>query len=91
MLNIIPDLATYAKSIAGGFPLAMLVGKREIMNNIGNVNVVRGGSYNSNLMSISVTHAVLQRIKQKVPEFYNKLNGLGLHLMKGLRNVAKKI
>ena len=90
MLNIIPDLATYAKSIAGGFPLAMLVGKREIMNNIGNGNVVHGGSFNSNLMSISAAHAVLQRIKQKGPEFYNKLNGLGLHLMNGLRDVAKK-
>ena len=90
MLNIIPDLATYAKSIAGGFPLAMLVGKREIMNNIGNGNVVHGGSFNSNLMSISAAHAVLQRIKQKGPEFYNKLNGLGLHLMNGLRDVARK-
>ena len=55
-----------------------------------NVNVVHGGSYNSNLMSISAAHAVLQRIKQKWPEFYNKLNGLGLHLMNGLRDVAKK-
>jgi len=90
MLNIVPDLATYAKSIAGGFPLAMLVGKREIMNNIGKGNVVHGGSYNSNVMSISAAYAVLQKIKQQEPGFYNKLNGLGLHLMDGLRDAAKK-
>ena len=63
MLNITPDLATYAKSIAGGFPLSMLVGKKQIMDKIGKGSVVHGGSYNSNIMSISAAYAVCLHIK----------------------------
>ena len=51
-----PDLATYAKSIAAGFPIAMLAGRRDIMDILGSGEVYHGGSFNSNVMSISAPH-----------------------------------
>ena len=61
--KVIPDIATYAKSMAGGFPIAMLVGRRDIMDFIGSGKVYHGGSFNSNVMSISAAHASLKYLQ----------------------------
>ena len=55
--GIEPDLSTYAKSMAAGFPIAMLAGKPEIMDFLSNGKVVHGGSFNTNVMSVSASHA----------------------------------
>ena len=88
-LGITSDLATYAKSMAGGFPIAMIVGRRDVMDLIGDGTVYHGGSFNSNVMSIAATYASLKHIQDRGDEFYRDLNGKGLRLMEGLSNVAK--
>jgi glutamate-1-semialdehyde 2,1-aminomutase len=90
-LGITPDLATYAKSMAGGFPIAMIVGRRDVMDLIGDGTVYHGGSFNSNVMSIAATYASLKHIQDRGDEFYRDLNGKGLRLMQGLKDVAKSL
>ena len=90
-LGVIPDLATYAKSMAGGFPIAMIAGRRDVMDLIGDGTVYHGGSFNSNVMSISATYASLKYIQEQGDAFYADLNGKGLRLMEGLRDVAKSL
>ncbi len=87
-LGVIPDLATYAKSMAGGFPVAMLAGRNEIMEILGNGTVYHGGSFNSNVMTMAAAYASLKHIADAGPAFYTELNGRGLHLMDGLREAA---
>ena len=89
MLGIIPDLATYAKAMAGGFPIAMIAGRRDVMDYIGNGTVYHGGSFNSNVMSIAAAYASLKYIQDGGAEFYRNLNEKGHRLMDGLRSVAK--
>jgi glutamate-1-semialdehyde 2,1-aminomutase len=89
-LGITPDLATYAKSMAGGFPIAMLAGRREIMEILGNGKVYHGGSFNSNVMSIAAAYASLKHMADAGPDFHKELNGRGLRLMEGLRKVARE-
>ena len=84
-----PDLSTYAKSMAGGFPIAMLAGKPEIMDYMSNGNVVHGGSFNTNVMSVSAAHATLDYLLNN-KDFYKSLNKNGDILIKGLKEVAKK-
>jgi glutamate-1-semialdehyde 2,1-aminomutase len=91
VLGITPDLATYAKSMAGGFPIAMIVGRRDIMDLIGDGTVYHGGSFNSNVMSIAATYASLKHIQDQGDNFYRSLNGKGLRLMDGLRKIAKSL
>ena len=91
LLSVTPDLATYAKSLAGGFPIAMLVGRRELMDLIGNGRVVHGGSFNSNLISVAAAYASLEHIQHIGPSFYNELNERGYRLMDGFRRVAKEV
>ncbi|MBI64361.1 MAG: aspartate aminotransferase family protein [Chloroflexi bacterium] len=87
--GVIPDLATYAKSMAGGFPIAMLVGKKEIMNSIGSGKVYHGGSFNSNVMSISAAEASLKYLKSSDGEVYKKMNKIGNLLIEELNQITK--
>ena len=75
-----PDLSTYAKSMAAGFPIAMLAGKPEIMDYMANGKVVHGGSFNSNVMSVSATHATLKHLLTD-KNFYKNLNQNGEKLI----------
>ncbi len=88
LLGITPDLATYAKSIAAGFPIAMLAGRRDIMDVLGSGEVYHGGSFNSNVMSISAAYATLTHLKSEGDAFYADLNRRGQRLIDGLRHVA---
>ncbi len=88
LLSITPDLATYAKSIAAGFPIAMLAGRRAIMDMLGSGEVYHGGSFNSNVMSIAAAHATLTHLKSEGATFYASLNRNGQRLIDGLRRVG---
>lgn len=88
LLGITPDLATYAKSIAAGFPIAMLAGPRDIMDVLGSGEVYHGGSFNSNVMSISAAHATLSHLNAQGDAFYADLNRRGERLIDGLRRVG---
>ena len=87
--GIEPDLSTYAKSMAAGFPIAMLAGKPEIMDSLSNGKVVHGGSFNTNVMSVSASHATINYLLSN-KNFYKNLNRSGETLIKGLKEVAHK-
>jgi glutamate-1-semialdehyde 2,1-aminomutase len=88
--GVIPDLATYAKAMAGGFPIAMLLGSVDIMEMLGEGSVYHGGSFNSNVISVSAAHASLKRIMEDRERFYGDLNSKGMRLMEALREVAQR-
>ncbi len=88
LTGVVPDLATYAKSLAGGFPIAMLLGRADVMQPLGDGAVHHGGSFNSNVMSIEAAHASLGHIMVDVDGFYSELNKRGMRLIDGLRKAA---
>lgn len=91
LYGVTPDLATYAKSIAGGFPIAMLAGRRDVMDVLGSGDVYHGGSFNSNVMSISAAYASLTHMRQNQTTFFDDLYRKGQRLMSGLQRVAMEI
>ncbi len=88
LTGVVPDLATYAKSLAGGFPIAMLLGRPDVMQTLGDGDVQHGGSFNSNVVSIEAAHASLKHIMTDGKRFYQDLNNQGNKLINGLRNAA---
>ncbi len=91
LLGVEPDLATYAKALAGGFPLSMLIGRPEIMAVVGDGRVQHGGSFNSNVMSMSAARAGLKHILENPDGFYRDLNSRGNRLMDGLKQVGREV
>ena len=61
--GVVPDLITSAKSLAGGFPLAALTGRAELMDaaNPGGL----GGTYAGNPISVAAAHAVMDVIEEE--------------------------
>ena len=61
--GIDPDLVTMAKGLAGGFPLAAVTGRADVMDVVGSHKggVVHGGTYTANLIALSAAHATRTR------------------------------
>jgi glutamate-1-semialdehyde 2,1-aminomutase len=91
VLGVEPDLATYAKALAGGFPLSMLIGKPKIMALLGDGRVQHGGSFNSNVMSMSAARAGLTHILENPVDFYSDFESRGKRLIEGLRRVGQEV
>jgi glutamate-1-semialdehyde 2,1-aminomutase len=56
--GVIPDLATYAKSLGNGYPIAAFGGKRQIMEVIGQ-GVSQGGTYCGNVVGVAAADVTL--------------------------------
>jgi glutamate-1-semialdehyde 2,1-aminomutase len=89
-LGVTPDLATYAKAIANGFPLAAVAGKREIMDLL-NQGVVHGGTYNAAPATAAAAAATLDELARDDGAAYRRMEGAGEALMAGLRAATSRV
>ena len=62
LLVVTPDLATFAKAIANGFPVAAIGGRADLME-LMTKGVVHGGTYNGQAVAMAATVAVLKRLQ----------------------------
>ncbi|MDM0113770.1 4-aminobutyrate--2-oxoglutarate transaminase [Variovorax sp. J22R133] len=70
--DVLPDLMTVAKSLAGGMPLSGVIGRAEIMDAPAPGGL--GGTYAGNPLAIAAAHAVLDVIEDE------RLNERAAHL-----------
>ena len=82
--HIIPDMATYAKALGNGYPVAAFGGKKEIMSIIGN-GVAQGGTYNNNKPGIAAAYATLKLLKEE--HILETIEALGKKMMQGLKDI----
>ena len=82
--RIQPDLATYAKAIANGYPLAAFGGKKEIMSIIGH-GVAQGGTFTNNKPGVASAWATLT-VLQREPVI-KTIEKRGRRLIDGIRNI----
>lgn len=87
-LGVLPDLAVLAKSMGGGFPVAALAGRREVMELAGDARFLHGGTYNTNVVSTVAALAVLRKLRAEGPTIYGNLEQRGTRLMDGLNELA---
>ena len=64
--GITPDLAVYAKAMAGGFSLAAVAGRADILDQI-DQGVVHSGTYNGNPIVLAAANAVLDILTETNP------------------------
>jgi glutamate-1-semialdehyde 2,1-aminomutase len=78
LFNVIPDLSTFGKGIANGFPLSAVVGKREIMLEM--ENIFFSGTFGGELLSLAAAKHVLQMHLSDsiVPRLIDKGNSLAI-------------
>ena len=84
-MGVAADITTFAKSIAGGFPLAGVTGRAEVMDAIAPGGL--GGTYAGNPIACAAALAVLQIFEQE--NLLEKANQLGDTLRQGLLAIAE--
>ena len=88
LLGITPDLAIFAKALAAGFPLAVLAGRKSIMDLLHTASVMHGGTYNANVVAIAAGMATIRELEVNDGQAYRRMTALGERLMQGLREKA---
>jgi glutamate-1-semialdehyde 2,1-aminomutase len=81
-LGVTPDLSTFAKAIANGFPVAAVAGRRDLME-LMTQGVVHGGTYNGQAVAMAATVATLKRLRD--PATHAGMEVRGRRLMQGIQ------
>lgn len=85
--DVVPDITTMAKGLAGGLPLAALTGRAEIMDAAQPGGL--GGTYGGNPLGIAASHAVLDVIEDE--DLCNRANTLGSRLKQRLESIRARV
>lgn len=59
--GVTPDLSTFGKGVANGFPLSVVVGRADLMNHL--EDVFFSGTFGGELLSLTAAKITLERIK----------------------------
>jgi glutamate-1-semialdehyde 2,1-aminomutase len=92
--GVVPDLCTLGKVIGGGFPLAAIAGKAEIMahfdrNKVGDENfLVQIGTLSGNPVASAAGLATMAILKR--PGAYDRIHGTGRELMGALGSLLRQ-
>lgn len=76
--GVTPDLATYGKAIAGGWPVAAMAGRADVLDPIGTGAVNHSGTLNSSVMSMAAVAAAIEVLRDDPP--YERIERYGEQL-----------
>ncbi len=79
--GVMPDLATFGKAIANGFPVAAVAGRADLLDLFSTGGVVHGGTYNAQPLAMAATVASLTAL---TPDVYAGMERDGERLMSGI-------
>ena len=87
--KVMPDLTTMAKGIGGGFPIAAIGGKKDIMNQLNPLGkTVMSGTYSGALMPVLASIECLKMSME--PGFYDHIEAVGKKLFDGINDLFTK-
>jgi len=88
--GVTPDLATFAKGLAGGFPVSAVAGKRETMQMFGDLSVTHAGTYNSSGPCMAAVLAAMNMLSADDGAILKHAHEMGSLLMDGIQEAATK-
>jgi glutamate-1-semialdehyde 2,1-aminomutase len=85
LFDVIPDLATFGKGMANGYPLSAVVGSNEVMQKV--EDIFFSGTFGGETLSLAAANAVLDKFKSdNVIEY---LNEVGTYLLNQLNQLIE--
>ena len=85
LFGIHPDLTVFAKGLGGGFPVAALGGRRDIMRLVADGTVSMAGTYSANGIAVAAANAALDELA--IPGRYEELFARCTRLYQGLTSI----
>jgi glutamate-1-semialdehyde 2,1-aminomutase len=86
--GVVPDLAIYGKALGGGWPVAAVAGRADLMDRFGSGRVNHSGTFNGSMMAAAAVVATQRLLVEDPP--YDRVEAYGAALMKGLAAVAQE-
>lgn len=94
LAGVRPDLIVFGKAIANGFPLALVGGRRELMDCIIHPDPRRrplvAGTYNGHPVGVSAAIATIRYLAGHGPEVYDHVEALGQSIEAGMSDIFRK-
>jgi glutamate-1-semialdehyde 2,1-aminomutase len=87
--GIVPDLSVFAKGLGGGFPVAAMGGRREVMALVADGRVSMAGTYSANGIAVAAANATLDLLAQ--PGMYTRLHAVSDRLREGLQRIVSDL
>jgi glutamate-1-semialdehyde 2,1-aminomutase len=84
LFGVVPDLATFGKAVAGGAPLSVVAGRREILELMFGGGVSFGGTFNGNPVSLAAAAVTLEELARDGGVALVHANRLGDELREGM-------
>ena len=82
--QVMPDVSTFGKAVAAGYPLAGVAGRREILES----DVHPVGTFNANPIVIAACKATLEELQR--PGVYSRMATLTKKIVDGINIIARK-
>jgi glutamate-1-semialdehyde 2,1-aminomutase len=92
--GIRPDLSTFAKAMANGYPIAAIGGREDIMarfNTRPGGDVMFGGTYNGNPLVVAAALATIELLEADDRAVHRHLYAMGDRMREGLQGVADRL
>jgi glutamate-1-semialdehyde 2,1-aminomutase len=88
IFGIRPDISVFAKGLGGGYPVAALGGRRDIMRLVADGTVSMAGTYSANGIAVAAANAALDELG--VPGKYEALFARCTRFYDGLRGIFRR-
>jgi glutamate-1-semialdehyde 2,1-aminomutase len=86
-----PDLVTYGKAVANGYPLALVGGRREYMDYVVHPEPAKrplvGGTYNGHPVAVAAAIRTIEYLSANREQVYGRIETLGQQMEAGLRKL----
>ncbi|MFN7923212.1 MAG: aspartate aminotransferase family protein [Bryobacteraceae bacterium] len=89
-----PDLAVYGKAVANGYPMAVLGGRKDLMDWFVHPDMAKrvliGGTYNAHPVPTAASIATIRKLLDNGGEVYRHTDAMGARAEAGIAAVMKK-
>ena len=90
--GVTPDLATFGKAAAGGYPIGLVAGRRDLLERVGRTGpdaVFMGGTFNGTPSTLAALLATIEQLS--LPDTHRKLFEMGDYLRRELDAIVGRV
>ncbi len=93
--NVRPDLVVFGKALANGYPIAVLGGRKDMMDRfvdpVPSRRVLLAGTYNAHPVPTAAAIATIERLLMNDGEVYRHVEHLGETLERGIQSIVHRL
>jgi len=90
--GVTPDLATFGKAAAAGYPVGLVAGRRDLLERVGRTGadaVFMGGTFNGTPSTLAAILATIEELSR--PDVHRKLFEMGDYLRRELDGIVARV